>query len=165
MALKNQGDIIVTDGNVGIGTTSPNDKLDVNGNIRANTFTNRGNTTYFLNPSSTFTSLNIAGNISAAGNFYSSDRRLKSNIQPIKNSIEKLNKINGYTFEWEGNPSRIENPKDIGVIAQEIEEIIPEIISTDTKGYKSVDYPKLTAFLISVLKEQQKEINEIKSKL
>ena len=55
--------------------------------------------------------------------------------------------------------------KDIGVIAQEVEEILPEIVDTRSDGYKAVDYPKLTALLIQSVKEQQIIINDLKSRI
>ena len=96
--------------------------------------------------------------------YYASDRRLKDNIIPILNPLEKLAKINGYEFDWNEN-QQVYKGHDVGVIAQEIEEILPELVTTRDNGDKAVKYEKLTAFLISVVKEQQKQIDELKSKL
>ena len=96
--------------------------------------------------------------------YYASDRRLKDNIIPILNPLEKLAKINGYEFDWNKN-QQVYKGHDVGVIAQEIEEILPELVTTRDNGDKAVKYEKLTAFLISVVKEQQKQIDELKSKL
>tara|TARA_B110000444_G_scaffold225792_1_gene229872 strand:- start:345 stop:2066 length:1722 start_codon:yes stop_codon:yes gene_type:complete len=91
--------------------------------------------------------------------FHSSDKRLKTKIKQIQNPLEKLEKINGYTFEWiEKIEIHSNKGNDIGVIAQEVEEVLPEIVTTRDNGYKAVRYEKLTPFLISCIKEQQKQI-------
>jgi hypothetical protein len=98
--------------------------------------------------------------------FYSSDKRLKTNIQPIQDPLTKLQKIGGYTFDWipkEGIHSHTGN--DIGVIAQEIEEVLPEITTTRDNGYKAVRYEKLTAYLIECVKEQQTHIQQLEDRL
>jgi hypothetical protein len=98
--------------------------------------------------------------------FSTSDKRLKDNITLISNPIEKIQKIGGYEFDWipteyihsyEGH--------DIGVIAQEIEEVLPELVTTRDNGYKAVKYDKIVALLIEAIKDQQKQIEELKSKI
>ncbi|WP_428232480.1 tail fiber domain-containing protein [Flavobacterium sp.] len=91
--------------------------------------------------------------------FSSSDERLKDNIKKISNPIEKLAKINGYMFDWNANQNT-HTGHDIGVIAQEIESIIPEIVTTRENGYKAVKYDKLVPLLIEVTKTQQTQIQE-----
>jgi hypothetical protein len=93
--------------------------------------------------------------------FASSDKRLKNNLKPIQNPLEKLKKINGYTFDWiEKKEIHSNKGKDIGIIAQEIETILPEITTTRDNGYKAVRYEKLTPFLISCIKAQQTQIEQ-----
>ena len=102
--------------------------------------------------------------------FATSDRRLKENIKQIEKPLDKIKKINGVTFDWRELTKEEEEQKfqlnrgaDIGVIAQEIEEILPEIVTTREKtGYKAVKYEKLTALLIEAVKEQQTQIEELK---
>jgi hypothetical protein len=120
------------------------------------------NTAYYLDPASTGTSLNVAGDVVA---YSSSDIRYKDNVKPIENALDKIDKIKGYTFEWNELSHKQTGKKDIGVIAQEVEEILPEIIDTRSNGYKAVDYPKLTALLIQSVKEQQIIINDLKSRI
>jgi hypothetical protein len=111
--------------------------------------------------------LDITGNARATGDviaFYSSDKRLKDNIIQISNPIEKIKSIGGYEFDWNDNQSTYEG-HDIGVIAQEIEEVLPELVTTRDTGYKAVKYEKIIALLIEGIKEQQKQIDEIKNKL
>ena len=95
--------------------------------------------------------------------FSSSDERFKDNITPINNPIEKIKKIGGYKFDW--NEKSSHEGHDVGVIAQEIEEILPEIVTTRDNGYKAVKYDKIVALLIEGIKDQQLQINELKSQL
>ncbi len=98
--------------------------------------------------------------------YYSSDKRLKENVKNIESPLEKLNKINGVEFDWikkegvHGNKGH-----DVGVIAQEIEEVLPEVVTTRDNGYKAVKYEKIVPLLIEAIKEQQQQINELKEKL
>jgi len=111
-------------------------------------------------------SLTVNGSITSTGNitaFYSSDERLKDNITPITNALQKVNEIGGYEFDW--NNDSEETGHDVGVIAQEIEKVLPEIVVTRDNGYKAVRYEKIVALLIEAVKEQQLQINELKSKL
>ncbi len=109
-----------------------------------------------------------AGEIRATNDvtaFYSSDERLKENITPIQNPIEKLMAINGVTFDWKEGFDEVHSHKgaDTGVIAQQIEAIgLPEIVTTRENGFKAVKYEKLNALLIEGFKAQQNEINELK---
>jgi hypothetical protein len=96
--------------------------------------------------------------------FYSSDERLKTNKQIISKPLEKLNQINGYEFDWIPKPGIHENEgHDIGVIAQEIEKILPEIVTTRDNGYKAVKYEKIVALLIEAVKDLQNQVNELKN--
>ena len=107
--------------------------------------------------------LMLTGDITA---FHSSDKRLKTNIQTIQDPLTKLQKIGGYTFEWipkEDIHSHTGN--DIGVIAQEIEEVLPEITTTRNNGYKAVKYEKLTAYLIECVKAQQTHIQQLEDRI
>jgi hypothetical protein len=96
--------------------------------------------------------------------FASSDKNLKDNITPISNPIEKIQKIGGYEFDW-NNKQDVYEGHDIGVIAQEIEEVLPELVTTRDNGYKAVKYEKIVALLIEAIKDQQKQIDDLKSKI
>ena len=131
-------------------------------------FTNdAGYTTYSSNQATnttsnvTFNTVNATGDITA---FASSDERLKDNIQTIPNAVEKVQQIKGVSFDWNGNQTN-HSGHDIGVIAQDIEKVLPEIVATRDDGYKAVRYEKLVALLIEAVKEQQLQIDELKSKL
>jgi hypothetical protein len=203
--------IITNDGNVGIGTTSPSQKLDVNGNVNATTYYGAGTgltgtaasltvgdlsctdcigtteiaDSYLLNTgdaaSGNYTfdtstlhidstnnrvgigdatpsyTLEVNGNVSAIAFYYSSDERLKKDVKTIENPIDKIKDLRGVSFKWKEN-----DQKSIGLIAQEVEKIIPELISQGGEGYKSVQYGNVVALLIESTKEQQKMIEEQK---
>ena len=97
--------------------------------------------------------------------YFSSDERLKENFEVISNPLEKLSQINGYSFDWVPMEGIHENEgHDIGVKAQEVETVLPELVTTRENGYKAVKYDKLVALLIECVKEQQKQIDELKNK-
>ena len=106
--------------------------------------------------------LNVGGDIVA---FSTSDKRLKDKIIPIKNPLEKINSIGGYSFLWNSSKQDIYSGKDYGVIAQEIEEILPELVDTRENGYKAVKYDKLVSLLIEGIKELSQEVNVLKEKI
>lgn len=96
--------------------------------------------------------------------YSSSDKRFKDNIKPIENPLEKINRISGNTFDWK-EENKIEHGyegNDVGVIAQEIEAVLPQLVQTRESGYKAVKYDKLVALLIEGIKEQQIQINDMK---
>ena len=102
--------------------------------------------------------LDVNGTIRATGDVIAySDERVKENIKTIDNSLEKVNKLRGVEFNKKG-----EDKKSIGVIAQEIEKILPEVVSTDDNGMKSVAYGNITGVLIEAIKELKAEIEELK---
>ena len=111
----------------------------------------------------------VSGEIHAGADivaYASSDERLKENIKPIENPIGKIAKISGNTFDWiENSDIHSHKGSDIGVIAQEIEAVLPELVTTRENGYKAVKYDKVVALLIEAVKEQQSQIDELKSKL
>lgn len=100
-------------------------------------------------------------NIYAAGFFYNSDARLKENFKNIENPIDKIMKLNGGTFTW-----KKDGTAGVGVLAQEVEKVFPETVSTDKKtGMKSVQYGNLVAPLIEAVKEQQAEIEGLEKRI
>ena len=111
--------------------------------------------------------LGVANNINAGGDivaYASSDERLKDNIKPIEGALDKVSQISGNTFDWNEEKQNIYKGKDYGVIAQEIEKVMPELVDTRDDGYKAVKYEKIVPLLIESIKELKKEINELKSK-
>ena len=97
--------------------------------------------------------------------YYGSDERLKENITPIENSLDILKQINGYYFDWKEMPGIHENEgHDIGVIAQEIGAVLPEIVTTRENGYMAVKYEKLVALLIQTNKELLNRVEALEAK-
>jgi hypothetical protein len=103
--------------------------------------------------------------------FSSSDKRLKENINPISNSLSKIEKISGVEFDWK--PLTEEERKtihgfqghDVGVIAQEIEEVLPEVVTERENGYKAVKYEKIVPLLIEGIKELKQENDILRKEL
>ena len=111
--------------------------------------------------------LKVTGDVGATGDivaYISSDKRLKDNIQPIEGALDKVSKISGNTFDWNEEKQNIYKGKDYGVIAQEIQEVMPELVDTRDNGYLAVKYDKIVPLLIESIKELKKEIEELKSK-
>jgi hypothetical protein len=105
--------------------------------------------------------LHVIGNILASGTITPSDARFKKGIEAITTPLEKIMQLNGVTYHYRANefPDRgFENTMQVGVIAQDVEKIFPQLVFSDDKGYKAVDYPKLIPLLIEGMKEQQKQI-------
>jgi hypothetical protein len=98
--------------------------------------------------------------------YYSSDERLKTNIQKISEPLEKLQQINGVEFDWIPKKGIHENEgRDIGVIAQQIEKVLPSVVTTRDNGYKAIKYERLVALLIETNKELLKRIEALESKI
>jgi hypothetical protein len=137
-----------------------NGTMTLGGAIQANLFYDNTNTAYYLNPSDTGTSLNVAGSIVAAGNVTAySDIRVKDNVEDITDAVDKLSQIRGVTYTRTDLDDK--ERKYAGVIAQEIEQVLPEAVFDNGK-VKAVDYNATIALLIEAVKEQQGQINELK---
>ena len=116
--------------------------------------------------------LSVSGSIEASGNitaFASSDERLKENIIEIPNSLEKIKQIKGVLFNWKEGYDKVhpygEN-KDVGVIAQEVQQILPEIVKENVHNqFLGVRYEKLTPLLLEAIKELSKKVEELEKKL
>ena len=112
------------------------------------------------------TPTNTSGRFEASNDivaYSSSDKRWKTGIKSIDSPLEKISQINGVEFDWiEDEPVHGNKGHDIGVIAQEIELILPEAVKTRESGMKAVKYEKVIPLLIEAIKEQQKQIEELK---
>ena len=140
--------------------------LDSNNNDSDETFDIRKHATSMTGGTLLF-QVNGDGTARATGDvvaYYSSDKKLKDNLKPISNSLEKLQKLTGYEFDWNDKQNTYEG-HDVGVVAQEVEEVLPEVVATRDSGYKAVKYEKMIPLLIEAIKEQQQQINELKEKL
>jgi hypothetical protein len=116
----------------------------------------------------------LTGEIRATNNitaYYSSDKNLKENILPIKNALNKVDNINGVEFDWKdsyieqrgGEDGIFVRKHDVGVIAQELEQVLPEVVVTRDDGYKAVNYEKVVALLIQAIKELKEEVDSLKA--
>ena len=113
--------------------------------------------------------LNVsAGNAYFAGSIYAvgditafSDENLKTNIEKIPNAVDKIQKINGYTFDR----IDIETQRQSGVIAQEIQAVLPEVVTSDDTGTLSVAYGNMAGLFIEAIKEQQKTIEDLTKRI
>ncbi len=104
---------------------------------------------------------NSTGNITAKNHPSTSDQRLKQNIQPLASSLSKLAQLRGVSFNWKDD----QQDNQIGLVAQEVEKVLPEIVYTDSEGYKSIAYGKLGAVLLEAIKEQQLQIDKLSKQL
>jgi len=109
--------------------------------------------------------LDVGGDITTAkGVIEPSDIRWKTNIADYENALDKLMQIRGVNFKWKDKENghwKFPEGNQLGVIAQEIEKVIPELVKTNDEGYKLVNYTKLSVVLIEAVKEQQKMIEEL----
>ena len=111
---------------------------------------------------------NISGmnNVTATNFNSTSDAKLKTNVQTITSPLEKLNQIDGVSFDWVADLNPYEDESSsMGVIADTVEKVLPVLVAEHTTGYKTVNYNGLIGLLIEAVKEQQVQITELKSKL
>ncbi len=139
--------LVLGDGtvNVGIGVTAPVNKLDVAGDIRIGT----GSNGCVMDRSGTV----IAGTCS-------SDARLKQNVQPFDPVLEQLFHLQPVHFDWktEDYPElHLGTSRSFGLIAQEVEKVLPELVTTDERGFKAVKYSQLPLLLLQAVRELKAE--------
>jgi hypothetical protein len=153
------------DGNVTGNATSANEIKTITRSTNADHFltfvnSNNSSSTNELLYTSTNVTINPSnGNLAVSGTVTAnSDEKLKENIQTIENALEKVKNLRGVEYDRKDSGEH-----QIGVIAQEVERIIPEVVYGDET--KSVAYGNLVGLLIEAIKEQQKEIDELKKKL
>ena len=130
--------VIDAAGEVGIGRNNPSVRLDVNGAVNC------------------------------TGGTCSSDIRWKKDIQPLENALDKLDQLRGVSYNWRKAdfPDRdFEDKPQIGMIAQEVEKVYPDLVHTDDEGYKSLDYMSFTAVLLEAVKSLKAENEMLKSKI
>ena len=164
------GDIILKDGGTIVGTFSMNQNsgdFDVRSRVSNKDLVFKGNdggveiTALTLDMSAGGTAL-FKDDVVA---YASSDERYKNFITPIENPNEKIKLLSGNTFVWNDKHEVFKGKKDIGVIAQEVEKVLPEIVETRDNGYKAVKYEKIVALLIESNKELLKRVEELEKKL
>ena len=136
--------VIMGNGNVGIGTSTPNSLLHVDGAFKSGDATIEGE-------------LNVTGDHVMAKKFlYASDERLKQNVTAIEDPLEIVEKLSGVQFEWKES-----GRQDIGLIAQEVRKVLPELVHENPEtGYLSVEYANVVAVLIEGMKQQEARFAE-----
>ena len=115
----------------------------------------------------TMAGASIGGGISAGGDvvaFSSSDKRLKDDITLIDEPLSKVMSLDAIEFNWNDNQSTYTG-HDIGLVAQQVEEVAPEIVETRKDGYKAIKYEKVNALLVGAIQEQQKKIEFLEKRL
>jgi len=110
----------------------------------------------------------VTGQIAATDNitaYYSSDISLKDNIRPIENALFKVNQIRGVEFDWNEKSHEIQQQKghDVGLIAQEVEKVLPEVIQIREDGIKAIAYEKVVPLLVQSIKELTKRVEELEN--
>jgi hypothetical protein len=131
-----------TDVNIGIGTNSPGTLLEVNGDAHVKS------------------NLTVDNDLTVSGTIFGtvmdpSTRRLKKNIRPLHNAIETIKKLNGVSYKWKES-----GRSDIGVIAEEVDKVLPEVVGHNEKGQAvGVHYNRLTSVLIEAVKAQQSQLD------
>lgn len=111
--------------------------------------------------------LDVAGTVKASAIDYNSDERLKQNITPIQSSGEVLGKLRPVSYFWneKGKKKGGNAQLQYGLVAQEVEKVLPNIVSTDHDGYKSVNYNELIPLLLQTVQEQDKKITELQKEI
>ena len=121
-----------------------------------------------ISPSSTY-KLTIAGSGLASGGVWSdSDIKFKKDVQQIDGALDKVQKLTGVSYLYKTDEYKdkgFPEGKRLGVIAQELEKVIPEAVMTDEEGSKAVNYSMIIPVLIEAIKAQQEEIEELKGKV
>jgi hypothetical protein len=170
--LQDVAGLAVTNGGFIVGDGS-NFVLETGATARASLSLDTGNDVQFDSFGVGTAASGTTGEIRATNDvtaFYSSDKSLKENIKNIENPLEKVNQINGVTFDWTedyikqhgGEDQYFVRKNDVGVIAQEIEKVLPQVVATREDGIKAVKYDRIVALLIEAVKELKKEIEELK---
>ena len=115
--------------------------------------------------------LHVEGDV-VAFSTTTSDKKLKDNVVNIENPLDKITKLRGVEFDWTATSRKGQH--DIGLIAQEVEEVLPEVVSVktlrvgefgrdgDEKDFKTVNYEKMVGVLVEAVKELKAEIEELK---
>ncbi len=108
----------------------------------------------------TFSGVNTFAQVRGTEFTYTSDERYKDNIETIQNPLETVQALRWVTWDWKSN-----GKSDVWFIAQEVEEVLPQLVSTDENGYKWVQYWNLVWVLVEAVKQQQKQIDQLQAQI
>lgn len=151
--ILNDGDLIIkcVGEHFGIFENDKNESIDGDYNIYATEFNVDA-------PTNITGNVSVTGSITATGDITAfSDKRFKSNIKSVENALEKILLLEGVTYN-----TIFDEEIHSGLIAQNVEKIIPEVVKENENGYKSVAYGNIVPYLIEAIKELKEEIKEIK---
>jgi hypothetical protein len=113
--------------------------------------------------------LHVVGDICYTGTIGTcSDLRYKTDIQKIEHALDKVAELRGVTFNWKRNQypdHKFSEREQVGLIAQEVEEVLPQVVSEDNDGYYNIDYSKIAPLLIEAIKELKAENDELKKRI
>jgi hypothetical protein len=179
--------VLLDNGNLGVGVTDPVFRLDVGDRMRLRSSPGLSAGMWLNNDDNTVSpafagmkandEVGFYGQTGTAGwRFYintttgngwmqgtltqTSDARLKKDISPLQNPLQKIIRLNGYTYHWKNENS--DNRLQTGVLAQEVQKLFPELVVENKDGILAVNYSGLIPVLIESVKEQQKQIDELK---
>lgn len=161
-SMGTNSNIYTSDGAITTSLASRN--VDLNGKNLV--FSGTGSVGIGTTPSAS-AKLDVAGTVKASAIDYNSDERLKQHITEIKSSQEIINKLRPVSYFWNetGKKKGGNAQLQYGLVAQEVEKILPNIVSTDNDGYKSVNYNELIPILLQTAQEQGKKIEELQKEL
>lgn len=170
---------VVTSSLTSIGTLAGltvNGTIALNNNNNATTSINTGSSTSDVTiggasnevgiggaPSGSY-KLEVFGKLKTNAINETSDVRYKKDIKTVENALDKVLALRGVTYLWKTDefPDKgFDSSKQLGLIAQEVEKIVPEVVKTDEKGFKTVEYSKLVALFFEAFKEQQKQLDKL----
>jgi hypothetical protein len=151
---------IDSSGNIGIGTTSISYRVDISGDARILS----GSLGVGVAPNATDGRIDASNDIVA---YSTSDQRLKENVTPIENALEKVKTLTGVEFDWKEETAHVHgyHGHDVGIIAQDVQAVLPEAVRTNESGYLSVRYEKMIALLIEANKELAARVELLEQKL
>ena len=144
-------------------------KIVANGSVVSSITTNADGSQNFQKGLNVSGSLIVTGSITATGDvvaYSTSDRRHKNNIVSISDALSKVTKLNGVTWEWNEDVNEVtkSTPKT-GLIAQEVQEVLPEVVKEREDGFLALDYSKMMGLMVEAIKEQQKQIDSLLIKI
>lgn len=159
---------ILANKNIGIGTTAPSAILHTNGTLRFQSLPTVTTNQYIL-------TADVNGNVSrqlatgfTTGTFIMSDQVYKTKVEGIQNSLGIINSLDGVTYwskQQESPELNLENKMQYGLIAQQVEKVIPDVVQTSDEGIKAVDYTAIVPILIEAVKQQQAQIAQLQGML
>ncbi len=154
--------IYTTDGSI----TTPQSARNVDLNGKNLVFSGTGSVGIGTVPSAS-AKLDVAGTVKASAIDYNSDARLKQNITEVQSTTEILSKLRPVSYFWNdmGKKKGGNAQLQYGLIAQEVEKVLPNIVNTDSEGYKSVNYNELIPLLLKNVNEQDKKIQELQKEI